>query len=202
VGENLLGLTHSGESAHPRTIQAPSASTSSTPSPLGSGRTSPTHPIPSLTKHTARPLSPRLALSNFAKSLIVFTLSGLIHDCGTLSLILLNTPDHQPINLNGVFALTPFFVLQPFALVVEALLKAQYRRWKTRAYPTWKEKGTPENLVFLERLVGFVMTWVWLGWSASWFVEGLTKRGMFSRAEGKPLFPSLIGGVIWGRWFH
>jgi hypothetical protein len=134
--------------------------------------------------------------------LIVFTLSGVLHDCGTLSLILLNTPDDQLIRLDGVFALTPFFVLQPFALVAEALLKAQYRRWKTMTYPDWKEKGTPKTLVFVERVFGFTATWVWLGWSAGWFVEGLTKRGMFSRAEGKPLFPSLIGGLVWNKWLH
>jgi hypothetical protein len=147
-------------------------------------------------------MSTRLALSNFLKSLIVFTLSGLVHDCGTLTLVLLNTPRSQPLNLDRVLALTPFFVLQPFALVFEALLKAQYRKWKAARWPNWRTEGTRPHLLFTERLVGFTLTWIWLGWSAGWFVEGLTKHGMFDRTGDVRLFPSLLGGMFWGKWFH
>jgi len=204
IGENILGLTHSGESAHPKS-EPPrnlSSASSATPSPIGSGRTSPTHPIPSSDFIRSRSITTRLALSNFLKSLIVFTLSGLVHDCGTLSLILLRTPLNKPLDLERVLALTPFFVLQPFALVVEAVLKAQYRSWKSKAYPNWRTESVPGKLVFMERLVGFTLTWVWLGWSSGYFVEGLTKHGMFDRTGDVRLFPSLLGGIFWAKWFH
>ena len=204
IGENILGLTHSGESAHPNSKPptTPKPVSSASLSPVGSGRTSPSHPIPSSNSTRTRTITTRLALSNFLKSLIVFTLSGLVHDCGTMSLILLRTPLDKPLNLDRVLALTPFFVLQPFALVAEAVLKAQYRQRKSKAYPNWRTEGIPRNLVFMERLVGFTLTWVWLGWSAGWFVEGLTKHGMFNRAGNVRLFPSLLGGIFWGKWFH
>ena len=117
-------------------------------------------------------------------------------------MILLRTPLEKPLNLERVLALTPFFILQPFALVAEAVLKAQYRQWKSIVYPKWRTEGVPRYLLFMERLVGFALTWVWLGWSAGWFVEGLTKHGMFDRSGDVLLFPSLLGGVFWGKWFH
>ena len=175
----------------------------STPSPIASGRTSPSHPVPSSSKPSRPRLTAKLALSNFTKSLIVFTLSGLLHDCGTYSLLLVNTPLNRPAPaLRQAFVVTPFFLAQPFALVAEALLKTKYRQWKTSVYPQWKEKGYPQYLMIGETVVGFALTWIWLGWSAGWFVEGLVKSGMFSREVGRPVFPSLLGGWIWGKWWH
>lgn len=145
----------------------------------------------------------KLAIFNLIKSLLVFTLCGLIHDCGAYSLLLLNTPVGAPIPASrNALVLTPFFVVQPFALAFEALLKAKYRKWKSGVYPRWRVDGYPKRLVVIERVIGFTLTWVWLGWSAGWFVEGLTKSGFFSRDEGKPLFPSIVGGLLWGKWWH
>jgi hypothetical protein len=134
----------------------------------------------------------------------VFTFSGLVHDCGILGLRLLYTPAHRVVDTRNMFRLTPFFALQPFALVGEAVLKKIYRAWKDK-----KGQRTPETandipswMIFLERAVGFTLTWVWLGWTAVYFVDGLTKEGMFSRAERHPKFPSLIGGLIWGKYMH
>lgn len=174
------------------------------PSPVGSGRTSPSHFLPDTSVKTIHPnLTVKLASSNFVKSVLVFTLSGLVHDCGTYSLLLLNTPDHQPLpKLSDAFVLTPFFVAQPFGLVAEALIKAEYRKWRSGVYPDWKEGQYPRRLAVAEGLIGLTLTWLWIGWSAGWFVEGLTKSGMWSRDPGKSVYPSLLGGVIWGRWSH
>lgn len=149
-------------------------------------------------------MTTKMALSNFVKSVIVFALSGFVHDCATYSLLLLNANPGQVPQLRQAFVLTPFFLVQPFALVIEALGKMQYRKWKTRAYPNWQERGHPypAHVKRFELVVGFVLTWVWLGWSAGWFVEGLTKGGKFSRDEGKPVFPSLVGGLLLGQWWH
>ncbi|WVW86770.1 hypothetical protein I302_108824 [Kwoniella bestiolae CBS 10118] len=195
IGENLLGLTHTGVSTHP-----------SVPSISGSGTISPSHPIPSSTSGSGsssnktlptRKISSKLIFQNLIKSFITFLLSGLNHDIGSLALIIKNHPRSHPVYLNELFRLTPFFVLQPVGLAFEALIKHVYRSSKKR----YIQRGMEPNwLIFLERLVGFVWTWTWLGWSARYFVEGMVMLGAYRRDGGRDLYWSLWGGLVWGKW--
>ena len=119
---------------------------------------------------------------------------------------------------------TPFFVVQPLALAVEAIVKRQWRAWKLRRLPQWlldsnkqrqlvterkaaagtQDKRTdgsaePARLVFAERLIGFVWTWVWLGWSARWFVSGLPRSGIFKRVDRQADQWSPVGKWVWDK---
>ena len=209
IGETILRLPPSGPSVHPRTMDKsaipPLSSESTTPdssvknSPAPSGRTSPFHPMPSDKAPPSRRLTTKSILSNTVKSFIVFTLSGLTHDIGTFNLIW--AAKGSNFEWREIFVLTPFFTVQPIAIVLEAVVKGLYRRTKRRVKPEWS-KAQPGWLTFLERLLGFVWTWVFLGWSAKWFVDGMTKIGVFRRGDGRPEFPSLIGGLVWGKWKH
>ncbi|WVQ79255.1 hypothetical protein IAT38_001351 [Cryptococcus sp. DSM 104549] len=209
IGENILGLTHTGISAHPSVPPStPSATSSGANTPLTySGRVSPNHPIPTNAPQLpSRRMSPRLMAENLIKSLAVFTLSGLQHDCGTLALLLKTRPE-KALVLGDVLLLTPFFVMQPLALAAEAGVKTAWRGWKFAAHPEWrrgaggKGGGEPGWLVFIERLVGFVWTWVWLGWSAMWFVDGLAGSGAYWPQKGDAA-ASLVGGLWKGQWFY
>jgi hypothetical protein len=146
-----------------------------------------------------------MMLANFVKSLIVFTLCGWMHDQASYALLHRNAPAGSSVHWTQAVGTIPFFVAQPFALAVEAFIRKQWRNWKARRYgvPAAGEKGAvPDWLVFAERLVGFVCTWWWLGWTARWFVVGLTRAGLYRRGHGQVEMPSLAGGLVWGRWKH
>ncbi|OCF61915.1 hypothetical protein L486_01579 [Kwoniella mangroviensis CBS 10435] len=225
IGENILGLTHTGISSHPTIPPVPKSQTlsngngASSPS-NPSGQITPSHPLPTsplppIDPHPNSPrsirrkMSTRLMVQNLIKSFITFLLSGLSHDIGSLALILKNHR-HQEIYLSDVLRLTPFFIVQPFALAFEALIKTHWRTWKANHHPTWSkhregrggERGNePGWLVLTERLVGFIWTWTWLGYTARFFVEGTAQLGAFRRDGGRELFWTFWGGVIWGKWY-
>ncbi|EIW71680.1 hypothetical protein TREMEDRAFT_67902 [Tremella mesenterica DSM 1558] len=204
ISEDILHLPHSGPSPHSHFMSQSSIppTTSETSSPAqSSGRSTPYHPLPTAKPLAPRRLSTKMVLANLLKSIIVFSLSGLIHDVGTY--ILLFTERNSNPHWREVLVLTPFFAIQPLGLVVEAVIKTLYRGVKRR----WFLKSnigmeSPQWLTFLERLVGFVWTWVWIGWTAGWFVDGLTKAGMWRRGDGRVERPSLVGGLVWGKWMH
>ena len=198
IGENLLGLKPSGMSSHPR--QTPTTpSPSAAPTPTGSARVSPSHPLPTEPPQRVR-MTLGMMASNFTKSLIVFGLSGLIHDLGIVALNMSWKPDFT---WRDCLVLTPFFAIQPVGLALEAALKSLYRGWKLK----WQGQSPgpqPAWLTFFERLVGFIWTWTWLGWTAGWWVEGLCQAGMYRRGPERinQRFPSLVGGLVWDAWWH
>ncbi|OCF35136.1 hypothetical protein I316_03177 [Kwoniella heveanensis BCC8398] len=224
IGENILGFTHTGISSHP-TIppKAPSDLTSSTAvnTPHPSGHVSPSHPLPTTPpKLPTKRMSTKLMLQNLVKSFVVFTLSGLHHDVGSLACLIKNHPPGAPIYTHHLFRLTAFFVLQPVGLTIEALVKTLWRSWKAKAHPEWKKTPTPTSssdsspkssnalsggepawLIRTERILGFAWTWIWLGWTARWFVEGMAQLGNYRRGEGREEFWSLFGGLIYGKWY-
>ena len=227
----MLGLPASGSSSRQQLASSTSgpkpphfASIPPTPldtpglTPAASGRTSPTHPIPTAPLQATKRLQMPIVLSNLIKSLIVFTLTGLIHDQSVYWMYkwytfpgspwLIETPQNSKgkwindeLKWTDAMVTTPFFVIQPLALAVEAIVKRQWRAWKLRRHPQWLlnsnkrrlDSGSnartaaqvndgadavePAWLVFVERLIGFVWTWVWLGWSARWFVTGFASIG-------------------------
>ncbi|ORY34899.1 hypothetical protein BCR39DRAFT_515473 [Naematelia encephala] len=236
IGEHILGLPHSGNDARerpstskviqpqPQPQPTPAVSpllspnpTTTTASPLlaptndstptVSGRTSPSHPLP--TEPSRRRLNPKTLLSNFIKSLIVFALTAWIHDLSNY-VVLLHQADlagtstnKVKVNWRDAMVTTPFFMIQPFGLAVEALVKSHWRGWKAKHHPSWR-KAEPAWLVFIERSLGFIWTWTWLGWTAGWFVQGLTGIGIYLRDGGatQPEMFSLLGGLLYGRWKH
>ncbi|OWZ54431.1 hypothetical protein C349_03549 [Cryptococcus neoformans var. grubii Br795] len=198
ISEKVLHLTHTGLSSHP-SVPPDSSSSANTPSP--SGRVSPNHPIPTTpTQLPSKRMTPMLMFQNLVKSTIVFGLSGLQHDCGTL-VLLMKTHPGKIRYFKDILILTPFFVIQPLALAGEAMVKTTWRGWKSRSHPTWKLGKQPGWLTFVERLLGFIWTWVWLGWSAGWFVRGTTEAGAYWMQEGET-YPSLVGGLVWNKWVH
>nr|ODN91069.1 hypothetical protein L203_01271 [Cryptococcus depauperatus CBS 7841] len=198
ISENILKLTHTGLSSHP---SVPPDTLSSANTPSLSGQVSPNHPLPTTPINLpAKRMTTRLMLQNLIKSIVVFALSGLQHDCGTLHL-LRKTHSLKLISWRYVLALSPFFVVQPLALAVEALWKALWRGQKARWCLMWKLHGQPEWLTFTERLLGFIWTWVWLGWSARWFIVGTVRAGAYWSQEGE-VYPSIIGGLIYRKWLH
>ncbi|WVQ96102.1 hypothetical protein IAU59_003204 [Kwoniella sp. CBS 9459] len=217
IGENILGFTHTGISSHPSVPHKPVDSSSSTAanSPHPSGNVSPSHPLPTApARLPTKKMSTRLMVQNLIKSLVVFTMSGLHHDVGSLACLIKNHPPGTPIYTYHLFRFTPFFVVQPIGLTIEALVKTQWRSWKAKAHPEWKKKafstpdipttkqtGEPAWLVWTERILGFAWTWLWLGWTARWFVEGMAQLGNYRRGEGREEFWSLFGGLIYGKWF-
>ncbi|WWC92944.1 uncharacterized protein L201_007907 [Kwoniella dendrophila CBS 6074] len=216
IGENVLGLTHTGISSHP-TIpeQLQKLHTKNghhqalNNSPNQSGQVTPSHPIPtSITKNSGkneglpirRKMSTKLMIQNLIKSFITFLLSGLNHDFGSLALLVKNYPwQTKPVYLGDILRLTPFFIVQPIGLTIEAIIKINYRRFKS----TYLRGSKPEPawLTFLERLIGFIWTWIWLGYTARPFVEGMVQLGAYRRDGGRQLFPSIFGGLIWGKWW-
>ena len=206
--------------------------------PNASGRASPSHPIPTTPTQSTRRLRLPSTLNNLIKSVLVFTLTGLHHD-QSMYLILrwynypgspwlastpkdAITPGPNPyMKWTDGLITTPFFAVQPLALVVEAVVKRQWRAWKVRNHPEWfgvhkpngisngvanghapRRTGEPDWLVFVERLINFTFTWVWLGWSAAPFVAGLPKTGALKRMTGQADQFSLMGGLAFGQWYH
>ncbi|KAI5477198.1 hypothetical protein MNV49_006642 [Pseudohyphozyma bogoriensis] len=133
-------------------------------------------------------------------SLIVFCITGLLHEGGNLSLDPLPTGVHPYIaSLPPIGSTTMFFILQPFAVAVEALCKSAYRRWKFEKFKASGGKWDPKSLQTFERALGFALVWWWLGWSASWVVEEWSKRGFYSERNAIANF-SVIRGIWKGTW--
>jgi len=204
IGENILGLPASGISVRPRL--AASSFQSAPPSETSSPSTrsaSPSHPLPTAPTTSKRRTSTKIMLSNFLKSLIVFALTGLHHDIPSYFLQLHTAPAGEPITLAQTFSTTTFFLLQPLALAAEAFVKRNWRSWKDRAHPEWaKGEKEPKWLVTVERTIGFVWTWWWLGHTARYFVVGLTKAGMYRHKPGQREKFSPVGGFIYGQWWY
>lgn len=152
------------------------------------------------TRPTRRP-SPYL--TNLIKSLCVFTLTGLIHDYGFYFLMYFTNPHTHGKTWAWSDALvtTPFFVIQPLGLAVEAAVKKTWRGWKQKNRPEW-EAGEPEALVLCERIIGFIWTWTFLGWTARWFVDGVARTGLYKRDDNQGKLPTLFGGLVYGVWKH
>ncbi|WVQ75037.1 hypothetical protein IAR50_004646 [Cryptococcus sp. DSM 104548] len=205
ISENILHLPHTGISSHP---VIPPGSSPSSKAPSASDRVSPNYPIATTAPSEPLPvkrMTVHLMFQNLVKSTIVFALSGLQHDLGTYALLSKTRPG-QNITLHDALVLTPFFVVQPLALAGEAAIKTVWRGWKFKAHPTWKKgsvgyTGEPGWLVFSERLIGFVWTWCWLGTSAKFYVAGAVNAGAYWSQEGE-VYPSLIGGLWKGAWYH
>lgn len=115
--------------------------------------------------------------ANLLKSVLVFTFSGLFHDYSSLLLLLDALGRGESIDPSHLISLAPFFIIQPVAIAAEALLVPKYRAFK-RARGI-KRHGEGPLLTLLERTVGFAYVWVWLGWTAGWFVEGMARIGVW-----------------------
>lgn len=157
---------------------------SATDTPM-SGRLSPSNPIPA---------GPNVK-ANLIKSMVTFTLSGVHHDYGTLVLLLdqIGHGERSAIAWTDVFGVTPFFVVQPFGLVLEAVVKRQWRVIKK------KEVVSERAASFIEFVLGNTWTWVWLGWTAGWYVRTLTEIGTYRAFPDKPIFS--ITEALWD-WAH
>lgn len=209
IGENILRLPPSGpdiKGPPPHLSQLQSSGTATpagvnTPgkTSLASGQVSPSHPVP--TVPTRR--SDSVRIGNLIKSLCVFGLTGWIHDHGAYFLLTHTRSRQGDLDWRWTDAVVtaPFFLIQPVGLVLEAKIKSAWRGWKMRNRPLWRLEQ-PVSVVFLERLVGFIWTWTWLGWTAGWFIDGLVRIGYYRRGDGQELFPSLFGGLLWGVWKH
>jgi hypothetical protein len=119
-----------------------------------------------------------------------------MHDQASYALLHRIASPGDKVNWVDALGTIPFFVAQPFAIAVETSIKRQWRKIKSRQYPG----GAPDWLVFGERLVGFAATWWWLGWSARWFVVGLTRAGVWRMGQDELPSWTLFGGLIWGKW--
>jgi len=170
------------------TLSPQSVSPLGTPSPLSppdSGRSTPAPYQPDAPPPRAG------VLTNLFKSCIVFAVSGLHHDCGSFVMLLDAVGRGEQVRWRTLFSLSPFFIAQPFALAVEAIVKKRWRKFKhTRG---WAHNPT---LTTFERVVGFIWTWVWLGWTAGWFVEGMSRLSVWHHWPGKTYLSALWW--VWG----
>lgn len=139
-----------------------------------SGRLSPSNPVP----------AGQSVMANLIKSVVTFTLSGLHHDYGTVTLLLdqIGRGERKALAWTNVFGVTPFFVVQPLGLVLEAVVKRQWRVLKRT------QRISPRVASSLEFVVGNTWTWVWLGWTAGWYVRTLAGIGAYGAFPGKPIF--------------
>lgn len=118
-------------------------------------------------------------VSNLVKSAIVFAFSGLHHDAGSLIMALDKVGRGEPVRAAQLLSLSPFFMIQPLGLVIEALVSKAWRAHKRRrGYPPSQHAST------FERAVGFVWTWLWLGWTAGFFVQGMAESGVWRSWPG------------------
>lgn len=122
--------------------------------------------------------------SNLVKSVLVFTFSGLFHDYSSLLLLLDALGRGDPVDPRHLISLAPFFILQPVAIALEAVLVPKYRRWKHSRGIRRHGEGPLHTL--LERALGFAYVWIWLGWTAGWFVEGMARIGVWPVYEPWP----------------
>ncbi|BEJ14147.1 hypothetical protein CspHIS471_0313210 [Cutaneotrichosporon sp. HIS471] len=135
--------------------------------------TPPTSPSPS-----PPPTTHRAGMwSNLIKSVLVFTFSGLYHDISSVLLLLDALGRRETINPRDVLSLSPFFLVQPIAIAAEVLLVPRYRAMK-RAHGIQRH-GEGPLLTLVERAAGFAYVWLWLGWSAGFFVEGMARLGVW-----------------------
>lgn len=163
----------------------------SAPATPRSGRMSPSNPLPQTPPSEKKNKTPDVA-ANLIKSAITFTLSGLHHDCSSL-LLLLDKMGRGEKELPLGLMVTPFFMIQPLGLVVEALVK---RRWRVIR----KSLGLPEPAIrAIEFVIGNTWTWVWLGWTARWYVRCLSEIGAYQPFPHKPIFS--ITELAWD-YFH
>ncbi|KAL7418533.1 hypothetical protein Q5752_006991 [Cryptotrichosporon argae] len=203
IGENLLGLKHTGEAPHPRPATPLTSESSAllvaSPIPaLGSSRaTADTTASPSISARslpanlvllTTRSTPLKLYAHNFIKSSLVFVVSGLMHDAGSLVLAIRAAGRGAAPGWTDVFVLTPFFAVQPIGLVVEALARRAWRRVRP---------ATGARFVTLERAVGFAWTWAWLGYTAAAFVEGVARLGVWDSVE--PV-RGVSAWLVYGKW--
>lgn len=218
IGETILGLPHSGKIFTKRSnalpsspVISPSTRTSNFTDTDDTRTPSPSHPISSIPARTTRDTSTKYMLSNFFKSLLVFTLTGLYHDLPSYILQVHTAPPYSLIPLNDCFPTTGFFMLQPFALAIEAYVKRYWRGWKNSVCSSSAKeaksgdgprRGEPAWIMTLERIVGFIWTWWWIGYTARFFVVGLTRAGLYLRKDDQPIKFSLAGGAIYGQWYH
>lgn len=163
LGEHVLGLTTTSTSPPPSTASTPTVDGQTTNLPPPAVPTAPIRP-------------PSHLLANLTKSLLVFTLTGLLHECGNLSVgpVLPALHSHTT-SLPLIGTTTLFFAVQPVAIGAEAIVKGFWRQWKG------KDGGKlGKHTQTLERAVGFCWTWWWLGTTAGWVVEDWSKRGFYS----------------------
>ena len=208
IGEHILGLPVSGHVSEPLAARsAPDEARSSATAPSASGTpnpsraVSPSHPVPAAAAPAARKMTLRIALANLVKSLIVFTLCGLMHDFPAWTFTTHGDSTRRiTLSYTSLIYTTPFFAIQPLALAVEALIKRQYRRAKVNA---GLAKGTePRALVFAERLVGFVVVWYWIGWTSGWYVAGVARMRLYMWEGDDAAMWSPMGGLWLGKWWH
>ncbi|BEI83310.1 hypothetical protein CcaverHIS002_0311780 [Cutaneotrichosporon cavernicola] len=153
------------------------ASGSSTPiefSPNGASAASDSSPQ---LAESPSPSPPPTAWSNLIKSVLVFTLSGLYHDISSVLLLLDALGRRETINARDVLSLSPFFLVQPIAIAAEAFLVPRFRAIK-RARGIQRHDEGP-LLTLVERAAGFAYVWLWLGWSAGFFVDGMARLGVW-----------------------
>ncbi|ORX37889.1 hypothetical protein BD324DRAFT_623677 [Kockovaella imperatae] len=197
--------------------------TSASSSTVSSGRTSPTHPIPTAPSQSIRSLHTPDLINNLIKSAIVFFLTGVLHDQSTYFMLkdyfypgsswlatsksmpsIHVSPGRNPnFHWTDAIVTTPFFAIQPLALAFEALVKRQWRAYKVRHHPEWLQASRePPWLVYAERATSFTFTWVWLGWSAHWFVAGIPRTGAYAKMVDESASWSPVSGLIWGVWYR
>lgn len=176
--KNNIANGNGTTSAKPSVVSRHIKSAADTPM---SGRLSPSNPIPA---------GPNV-MANFIKSVVTFTMSGVHHDYGTVILLLdqLGRGERKAISWTDVFGVTPFFFVQPFGLALEAIVKRQWRGVKK------KQMVSESTASFIEFVLGNTWTWVWLGWTAGWYVRTLTEIGAYQAFPGKPIFS--ITETLW-----
>lgn len=193
IGETLLRLPRTGISSRPRqppetAHQAISSSISQSEASVSFISRPPGPSCYSLPKHF---------LINFIKSLIVFTLTGLYHDLPSYLLLLRTSTPGTSIPLVDCFSTMTFFILQPIGICVGSVVKRFWKSWKL-ASRSKRGKREPRWLITLERIMGFVWTWSWLGYTSRYFILGITRSGIYLRKEGQPVKFSPLGGAIYG----
>lgn len=168
------------------------------PTPPTSGRSSPVRTVAASKRQSA---GSAMGV-NLAKSLIVFTLSGLHHDYGSFIRLLDAVGRGDP--CFRVMKLTPFFAIQPLALAFEAVAK---HRWRAVKRAQWgadyktRAGAVPAWVGVMERVVGLVWMWMFLGWSAGWFVEGLSQMGVWRPWPGDEVAGTRsVLGFVWNGW--
>lgn len=213
VGERLLGLPPSGNLLHPPpqasangvrgaevkdshalTVSGSNGSAKGTNgngvhlAPLepplsapNSGRASPTHPLAGRRTTTI--------LSNLIKSALVFGFSALHHDYSSILMMLDAIGDGRAASLEPSMALslTPFFCCQPIGIAIEAAVKRVWRSQRKHFSSPW--------ISTFECAIGFVWTWVWLGWTARFFVQGMARLGVWVRYPDHVHFTAF--GWVW-----
>jgi hypothetical protein len=179
LGEDVLGLSPSRATP----VVSPPSSGVTTPIDIdklsGPQKTDQAHVVPPVATHAIPPPAPRShVIANLIKSLLVFTATGLFHEFAGFVV----TPGHAPASTRPAphpglrfGATTLFFAVQPLGIAVESLLK---KRW--RAYKNARGPGDTPRVTTFERMIGFMLVWWWLGWTAGWVVEEWSKLGLFA----------------------